>query len=423
MKRDTILTINVVEPALVRAVKLHSKTMHRPLKGLVLVDRAYADHPARPKDDSGLFKEVICDFNNPDELQTVLKPYTDRLLAVTCRYEEAIQPFRKVIPFLPYLPTPSPESLLWSTEKPLMRDRLRNYDASLVPRYQYMERDDLSKLDELTKDFKFPVIIKPTGLSKALLVSRCDNREVLHERLEFAFHVIQDVYARDRYPGKPAVLVEEMMEGEMYSIDAYVMQDGRVFCLPPVKVVTAHQAGLPGFYGYERRTPVELPKAEIKAAQETTCRAIRALNLSSTTTHTEMYRTAEGWKVIEIAARIGGYREILYREAYGIEHFYNDLLVHMGCEPTISDHPIARAAVLNLYPDHEGTVVSIEGIEQARELPSVIHIAAHAKPGDQALFSTHGGDKVIDAVLSNTDPEQLEEDIRAVRDLVTIKVT
>lgn len=422
MSRDTILTINVVEPALVRAVKLLGRDIGEDLKGLVLVDRAYADHHRRPKDNTNLFQEVICDFNNPNELQEVLKPHTDRILAATCRYEESVQPFRKVIPFVPYIYTPSPESLLWSTEKPLMRDRLHAYDSRLVPRYQYMEYDDLDHLDELVRDFRFPVVIKPAGLSKSLLVSRCDDLATLRERLGFAFRVIRDVYARDRYPGKPAVLVEEMMQGDMYSVDAYVTHDGRVFCLPPVKVITAHAAGLPGFYGYERRIPSGLSDNEIGDAYDTAKAAIRALNLRSTTTHTELYLTAEGWKVIEIAARIGGYREILYREAYGIEHFCNDLLIRMGQDPVISDEPIGQAAVLNIYAEREGTIQSISGIEEARQLASVLHIAAHASPGDQAVFSTNGGELIVDVILSNTDTDQLEKDIKAVRDLVNIQV-
>ncbi len=115
--KTIILTINVVEPGLVRAVNLHSKIMGKELEGLVLVHAGYADYSARPKDMSGLFKEIICDFDNQDELQRVLKPYRDRILAVTCRYEEALQPFSKVIPFLPTVYTPSETALLVSSER------------------------------------------------------------------------------------------------------------------------------------------------------------------------------------------------------------------------------------------------------------------------------------------------------------------
>ena len=208
----------------------------------------------------------------------------------------------------------------------------------------------------------------------------------------------------------------------MYSVDAYVKYDGQVFCLPPVKVVTAHSVGLPGFYAHESRLPSSLSARDEAAAFSTAKAAIRALNLRSTTTHTEMYHTAEGWKVIEIAARIGGYREILYREVYGITHFHNDLLIREGEEPIIANKPLGQAAALKFYAEYEGTIAAINGIEQSRNLPSMIHIAAHASPGDEAIFSTNGGDLIVDAILSNADEQQLEADIKAVRELVSIEV-
>jgi hypothetical protein len=420
--RDTILTINVVEPGLVRAVKLHSQTMGKELKGLVLVHTDYADQPGRPKDTSGLFKEIICNFDNPDELQTVLKPYQDKLLAVTCRYEEAIQPFRQVIPFLPYIHTPSPSALLWSTEKPLMRDRLSNYDKNLTPKYQYMEMEDVPKLHELIKDFEFPVIVKPSGLSKALLVTRCDTLQELEDCLDRTFKIIQGVYSREQYPGKPGLLVEEMMQGEMYSVDAYVSYDGKISCLPLVKVITAHSVGLPGFYGYERITPVNLSIEDIESAF-TACRsAIRALNLSSTTTHIELFRTENGWKIIELAARIGGYRDLLYRKVYGVEHFYNDLAIRMGMEPKMPGDPVAHAVVLNMYADEEGRIESIKGIEEARQLKSIVYLEPHAEADDFALFAANGGNPLVDGVLSNEDPKQLRADVDKVRELVKINV-
>src|SRR6202030_4091374 len=131
----------------------------------VLVNKNYAKQPGRPQDTTGFFEEVICDFDNPDELQKALEHYKDRLLAATCRYEEAIQDFGKIIPFLPHnLHTPTPTSLLWATEKSLMRDRLKKYDNNLVPQYQYVEKEDLPNISKLVKNFHYPVIVKPSGL-------------------------------------------------------------------------------------------------------------------------------------------------------------------------------------------------------------------------------------------------------------------
>jgi hypothetical protein len=421
--RNIILTVNVVEPGLVRAVNMHSKTMGKQLRGLVLVHSGYANQPGRPRDTTGLFEEVICDFDNQDELQLTLKPYADRILAATCRYEEALQPFSQVIPFLPYIYTPSDTALLWSTEKPLMRDRLRNYDKNLVPRYQNIELEDLPKLKTLIKDFTFPVIVKPSGLSKALLVTECKTEKELKDRLEHTFTLIYEVYAREQYPGKPSVLVEEMIQGEMYSTDAYVTHKGEVLCLPLVRVITAHSVGLPGFYGHQRVVPTGLSNKEVEAAFAASRAAIRALNLSATTAHVELFRTSKGWKIIEVAARMGGYRDGLYREAYGIEHFYNDLAVRMGQQPKMPGKLLKHAAVLNIYADDEGYIESIQGIEKARKLSSIVYIDSHAKPGDKALFATNGGNPIVDGILSNKDPQRLKRDIAKVRELIKINLS
>lgn len=423
--RDTILTVNIVEPALVSAVQKHSEEMGRELKGLVLIDTTYAKEALERdffRDSTGLFEEIYCDFDDPDELQRVLLPYTDRLLAATCRYENSMHHFRKLIPFIPYVPTPSESSLLWSLEKPLMRDRLSNYDRRLTPKYQYMEVTDIPNVTKLTADFDFPVIVKPGGLAESLLVTRCENEQELKECLRNTFRIIGEIYAREHRDSTPSVLVEEMMQGDMYSTDAYVTNEGEVFCLPLIKVVTAHSIGLPGFHTYRTIVPTGLSEDQVTAGFAASEAAIKALNLRATTTHIELFLTPQGWKIVELGARIGGHRAALYREAYGVDHFYNDLAVHMGKKPVMHDAPISHAAGSTIYADAEGVIESIEGIEEANKLESVVFVEAHAKPGEETLFAHNGGRYVVEAILSNTDPEQLERDMATVRSIVKINV-
>ena len=421
-QRDVVLTINVVEPALVRAVKLQSIALGRELTGLVLVHEQYASQEDRPKDETGLFTEIICDFNDKEALQAVLEPYQDRLLVATCRYEEAIQPFAQVIPFLPNLNTPTPESLHNSSDKSKMRKAIGDYDASLVPRFQYLEVDDLENLEQLVSEFHYPVIVKPSGLSKSLLVTRCDTDDELKKCLDKTFGIIHDIYDREQYPGRKGVLVEEMMQGNMYSTDAYVMPDGEIFCLPLIKVVTAHQAGAVGFYSYYSSVPADLPEVEIEKAYSAAKSSIVALGLTSSTAHIEMFHTEEGWKIIEIAARIGGRRDLFYREVYGIEHYVNDLSVRMGVKPEMPDKPAKHATGLLIYPETEGEIESIVGVEEARELKSIVRLEVHAEAGHLSHFSENGGNPIVDAILSNEDKEQLEKDTAKVRELVKIHI-
>ncbi len=425
--KDIILTINVVEPELVAAVHKHAQELGRELKGLVLIDRDYAkaeddtEHDL-PRDTTGLFTEIFCDLNDPDEIQEVLKPYINRLLAATCRYENSMYHFKNVVPFVPYVTTPSESSLVWSLEKPLMRDRLSTYDKSLTPRYQYVEAGDIANIAELINDFSFPVIVKPGGLSASLLVTRCESLDELKECLRTTFQLIEDIYEREHREVTPSVLVEEFMEGDMYSTDAYVTEKGEVFCLPLVKVVTAYSIGLPGFYSYRHIIPVGLTDDEVQAAFLASEKAVHALNLRSTTTHIELYYTPQGWKIIELGARIGGYRAALYEEAYGTDHFYNDLAIHMGKKPIMPGLPIKHAAGFNIYADEEGEITSIEGFEEASQLESVVTMGIKAKSGDIALFASKGGKLIVDGILSNDDPEKLEADMAKIRDLVKIHI-
>lgn len=421
--RDTIVTINGVEPGLVQAALQHGKEMNITIQGIVLVDRNYANEVAsRPIDTTGVFKEIVCDFDSPDELQRAIKPYADRLLAVTCRFESAITAFRKVIPFLPNIHRPTESALLWSSDKSLMRNRLSNYDETLTPKYQYMESKDMPNVQNLLRDFTYPVIVKPTGLASSLLVTECATEKEMLTCLAYTFKVIGHIYAKEHRRTKPGVLIEEMMQGEMYSTDAYIDSKGEISCLPLVRVITAKEAGLTDFYGYRCIVPTGLPDHDVQAAFTIAKAAIKAVNLNSSTAHVELFRTPTGWKIIELGARIGGYRESLYKEAYGIDHYYNDLAVRMDKKLKMPGTAIGNAACLNLYAEQEGTIASIDGIKEAQKLESVVYINTHSKPGNQAMFARNGGRLIIDSILSNQNAVQLERDVQELERLVKITV-
>jgi biotin carboxylase len=422
MKKDIVISIGVVEPGLVHAVKLLREELGQPLKCIVLVDKAFANYPNRPMDTTGLFEEIVVDFNDADALQQIIKPLSERILLVTTRYEPAIGDLRKLIPFVPYVQTPTETSLLWASEKPLMRDRLKTYDEKLVPKYERIGEKDLPRWQEVTENLTYPVIVKPASLWSSLLVTRCENEQDLGDCLEMTFRVIREIYDREVRSVEPLVLVEEIMEGDMYSTDAYVSASGEIECLPPVQVLTAASVGLDGLYGYRCIVPTSLSETEVTKAFDAAKASIRALNLRSTTAHVEMFQTKDGWKIIELGARIGGYREGLYREAYGIEHHYNDLLNRIGMPTKIARAVVRHARAENILSEEEGIIEAIEGLDEASELESVISIEAHAKPGDIALTASNGGDLIVDALLSNADLQKLEADVAALRKLIKIKV-
>ena len=423
MDKDIVVSIDVVEPGLVNAVHLLNKELGRPLKGIALVHRSFLDYPGRPVDTTGLFEEVVVDYDNADELQKTVLPFSDRILAVTTRYEDAMHHFSQLVPFVPYAYTPTESSLIWSTEKPLMRDRLKNYDPQLVPQYVRLEEQDIPNGNELTRNFAFPVVIKPGSLWSSFLVSRCDDRQQLESQLRSTFSIINNVYGRLRRETKPAVLVEEMIQGDMYSTDVYVSHDGTIRCLPLIRVFTDAVLGRQSFSEHHALLPVDLSQEESEAGFIAAKSAVRALGLRSTTAHVELFKTKNGWKIIELGARIGGSREELYRESFGIEHHYNDLANRAGMEPKIPAKLLRYAREEDIYADKEGVIEAIDGIEEARELASMAVLKVPAKPGDKALFADKGGDVLVQAILSNADRQQLEADAAKLRQLVKFKIS
>ena len=74
---------------------------------------------------------LSCDFSDPIKIQKTLLPYQKELLGVTCRSEINIDSFSKLIPNVPYLKTPTSESLDWSIQKTMMRKRFNAYDKKI----------------------------------------------------------------------------------------------------------------------------------------------------------------------------------------------------------------------------------------------------------------------------------------------------
>lgn len=418
--RNIVLSINDVEDGLVSATKRHSQELGRELIGIVLVDEKHFDDSSEYKN---TFKQILIDFDKPETIQNALKPYQENLLLATCRQESSIDKFRKVIPFLPYVYTPSESSLKWATEKNHMRKRLTDHDSSLGPKFITCESFDKKVVEQVDSELSYPVIVKPSGLAASILVSKCSNKKDLTKALKETFKYIDHAYSRDSGRGERIVLIEEMMPGDMYSVDAYVDHLGNIYHLPIVKVITAHSIGLEGFYSYEIDTKTDLDLIAQQQAFDVVEKAIKALHLNSSTAHVELFYDGETWRIIELGPRIGGYREDMYRAAYGIDHYYNDLAIRMGRSPEINDIPLSHAICFNIYPDKEGTITSISGVEDALKLDSVAYIHQHKKPGDSAKFAGNGGRFVFDGMITDKDYEKLRRDAAKIRELIKIEVT
>lgn len=418
-ERDMVLFVGSYLSSQKKAMDKLSKSLKKNLTACVLLDET-----DKPKNIPPSYKAVIikCDFTKETFIQKALMPYKHRFLAVTCRAERNIPLLKKVVPHVPYLNTPTEKSLDWTTDKIKMRQMLRSYDKAISPKFIVAHDASQETMNKIERTVGFPLIIKPAGLAASLLVTLCYHREELESNLARTVKKIDQIYKKKRGRGEPQILIEEFMEGSMYSIDSYVNQRGVVYHAPLVHVRTGRSVGYEDFFGYMRITPVNIKSYKVDAAKHVAEKAIEALNLRSTNCHIELMRTEDGWKVIELGPRIGGFRHEMYELSYGMDHSMNDILIRIPKKPVLTKRIKGYTVVMQFYARQKGRLTNLEGINKIRKLESFNRIDIKKKIGDMCDFARNGDDPVFDIILFNKDRSKLLADIRRLEQSVTIKV-
>lgn len=405
----------------IQSVRAYEKTVGQKFRIMLLWDSKVKDHK-NAKADPAIDMVLECDFSKPEKIAAALLPFQDEFLAITCRSEQSMARFAAVIPHLPYLRTPTTESLLWASDKYEMRKRMKMYDASITPKFTLVKENSKKERTRIIEKIGFPMIVKPTNLSGSLFVSICYHEDELESTLRTTFRKLKKAYEADHRIEDPKLIAEEFMDGDMYSIDSYVGARGKVEHCPLVKVVTGKKIGHDDFFGYLQITPPLFKRETVARAEAVAEKAIHALGLRSTLTHTELMKVDDEWKVVEIGARMGGFREILHKITCDIDHGLNDILIRIPQKPVLSKKCSSYACTMKWYSPKEGTITEMKGIKKIEQLESFFEINQNKKIGDKAVFARKGGRSIFNLFLKNADRSKLLADIRRVEQMVEIKV-
>lgn len=425
-QRNIVLVVGFIAGGVIEDLsrfKAKQEKLGKSLRFFLLHDRNKRAIRTEQTKSLAFFDQVIrVNFDSPRSIVEAIRPYESELYAATCRAEAQIPNFAKVVPHISYLKIPTSESLRWSTEKILMRRRFHAYDPEITPRYLVVKKIDGETLGKIEQKIGFPLIIKPSGLAQSLLVAIAYHKEELEKSIQKAYKKIKKLYAEAEGRGEPELLVEQFLEGNLYSIDAYVDSRGRPYFCPMVYVKTGRLIGFDDFFGYLQMTPTNLNPESIREAQRISARAIHALGLKNSTAHIELIKTENGWKIVELGPRIGGFRDDLYALAYGIDHTANDILIRIPRKPIVPKKIKGFAAAMKFFARDEGRIQKIGGIKKAQALDSFHSIAVNKKIGDRAVYAKHGGKSVFNIILFNKDRSNLLADIRRLEQIIKIEI-
>lgn len=422
-ERNIILLVNGFQPKYQRAIEKLSKRLGRPLRGIVLLDKGVKEHGLYDKDKEGVYENIVCDFSDELELHKIISSFKGKVLMVLGMVERNQLYVQKLLPHVPYTLNPTETSFDWATNKVLMRQMLAAYDESLVPKVCEIKNSSESEILKIADTLTFPLIVKPAGLAGSVMVTKVENLRELRACVEDSFAQIKRIYHIVRGRGRPSLLVEEFIHGDMYTIDGYVSSDGQVWILPPLAARTAYALGGTGFYEREADSFLSISNQDIIRAQTAAMKATYALGLRSCAIHIELFHTKAGWKIIELGARIGGQRYDIYKTAYGIDHAYNELLVKAGLEPEMPSGPVAYAASFNVCAEQNGTLQSIEGIKAAKAIASLDHFASYIQPGSNCRLMPEICQPIYHGVIRANSKEQAIADRKKLLDMIKLNIT
>jgi biotin carboxylase len=417
-QKDYILFINHIHSETIVSLKNYSHKTGKEYTTIVIKDNRIHKDKENSYSDITLF----CDLTKHKKIAEVLFPYKNNIVAAACFGERNLEAFKKIIPHLPYIKTPIPTSIQWATNKILMRQLFTVQNKKISPKFLVINDRKEETIALVKKKINFPLVLKPASLASSLLVTMCFHEEDVADALKHMFNKIKKHYKQGKIELTPTVLVEEFMDGEMYSVDVYIDDKGNMQYCPLVHIKTGRAIGFEDFFGYQRITPTTLSKEEKEKAKFIASESIKAINLRNSTAHVELMKTDLGWKVIELGARVGGFRHDMYNLSFGINHNLNDILIKLGKKPKLPTKTLGHTAMLKFYSKKEGKLEKITGLKKINKLASIHKVKINKNPGDKCLFSKNGGKSVLDIILFNNNRSDLLADIRRLEKTIQIKV-
>lgn len=292
------------------------------------------------------------------------------------------------------------------TDKALMREKYAEEDVP-SPRFKiaYSLDEAIKAIDELS----LPVVIKPSDNAGSRGVTKIDKETE-----------IQDAYERaNGFSEQGKVLIESFMEGVEVSVEAVVYQ-GRIKILslsdkirtPPPYLLDTTVIFLSNY-----------PKETQDKICEVARKAIRAVGINNGAVHIEIMMTAEGPKMVELAARGPGFKVFTDMIPYvtGVDVTEGIIRLALGEEPDLEIRA-NRGSVLKFIGAAPGRIKEIKGKDEVRNISGVFEFELYLGVGDKIRPLTCGDDRVGHIISFADSREKAFEVIEKAERLLEIEV-
>lgn len=298
----------------------------------------------------------------------------------------------------------SKETAIKATDKSVMREALK---AAGVPVPKFFRVANIEEFASAVESIKGPFMVKPSDSSGSRGILKVDDREDLDSAYEYT----------KQFSHNGIVVVEECMIGPEVSVETLAI-DGDVHV---IQITDKMTTGAPHFVEMGHTQPTRLKYAE--EIKKVAVAANKAVGIVNGPSHTEIIVTKDGPKIVEIGARLGGdcITTHLVPLSTGVNIVEACIKIALGEKPNIEPTLHCGSAV-RYFKQHAGVVKSVEGIEDAENMPGIKQVSIVHGVGEIITDITDSGSRMGFVISQGTDADDAAAKCEKALEMIKVEV-
>ncbi len=299
------------------------------------------------------------------------------------------------------------ETAVKATDKGEM---IKAFEAHGVAHPWYYVAPDPASFKEIADKVAFPCIMKPTDNAGSRGVVKCHDALELRNAYD---------YARGESRGG-AVIVEECLEGPEFSVE--VLVTGGVPHV--IQITDKRTTGAPHFVEMGHSQPTCQNSENREKIRDLACRAVKAVGITTGPAHVEMILTDQGPIMVELGARLGGdcITTHLVPLSTGVDMV--GATIRLACGEDVSIAPKwDKGAAIAYFDACNGVIRSIEGVEEARQMPGVKELSIVHQVGERIGEIRNSVDRIGFVIAQGETAEEAIQICRKAMQTVRIEIS
>lgn len=267
----------------------------------------------------------------------------------------------------------SDDTALKATNKAIMRQALSDHGVPIPKFYTATNEEEYVAAVKEIERMGYRCIVKPADNSGSRGVKFLES---------FDEEIVRAAYKYSRtYSRNGDVVVEEYMEGPEVSVETLSI-NGKCNIIQITDKLTT---GAPYFVEMGHNQPSKLSPEICKQIEKVSIAANKAIGITDGPSHTEIKVTAEGPKIVELGARLGGdnITTHLVPLSTGVDMIECCIRIALGEEPDITPK-FHKASAIRYIRSNVGVIEEINGLKEAESVPGIRQVSIVHGVGEAA---------------------------------------